>query len=138
VQDPGDRGVPAVVFPGSAGSEYFLGPWLTPIASQCAVTIAVPSNKGDYQGCRRFPRSARGGDFCRKCQTQLMPFQAVGAAQNLAWYFCGEAWKYFAGVAFEDLVAVRIAQLKRIQIALGVIEIMACLRINAANRSHHL
>jgi hypothetical protein len=51
-----------------------------------------------------------------------MPFQAVAAAPSLAGYFCGEAWKYFAGVSLEDLVAVRIAQLKRIQIALGVIK----------------
>src|SRR5260370_27398716 len=46
--------------------------------------------------------------------------------------------KYLARVAFEDLVAVAVAQGQGIEIALRIVEIMPGLRIDSPHRPHHL
>src|ERR1700719_2350230 len=45
--------------------------------------------------------------------------------------------KYLARVAFEDLAAVAIAQAQGIDIALGIVEIVSSLRIDAPHCAHH-
>src|SRR5258708_15784491 len=49
-----------------------------------------------------------------------------------------EPRKHPTGIAFEYLVAVGVAQAKRIHIALGVVEILSGLGVDAAHRAHHL
>src|SRR4029078_2352381 len=44
----------------------------------------------------------------------------------------------FFGVAFENLLLLRRAKPARVDVALGVVEILACLRSDAAPRSDHL
>src|SRR5207302_8974682 len=43
-----------------------------------------------------------------------------------------------AGVALEDLVSVFVAESQRVDVALGVVVIVAGLRIDAADRADHL
>src|ERR1700681_3268896 len=45
--------------------------------------------------------------------------------------------KYLARVAFEDIVAVAVAQAEGIDIALRVVEILPRLRIDSPHRAHH-
>ncbi len=49
-----------------------------------------------------------------------------------------QPWKHPARVAFEDLAAVGIAQAQPIEVALGVVEVLSRLRIDAAHGAHHL
>src|SRR5258708_24903263 len=49
-----------------------------------------------------------------------------------------EPRKHPAGIAFEYLVPVGVAQAERIPVALGVVEILSRLGVDAAHRAHHL
>src|ERR1700733_11012832 len=51
--------------------------------------------------------------------------------------FCRQPRKYLASIPLEYLVAIWITQRERIQVALGIVEILSRLRINTAHRPDH-